>query len=328
MKRGVVDQSRDLLGEDHLVLVDLGSRGGFETDFQEIAPLVDAYGFEPDPEAFAQLPKEASIWRSATNLPYAVGAEDGPATLYIPASPEGASLRPHNEAMIPIYGYANLHRDVKTVPIHTRTLDSLRAEGKLPRVDMLKVDIEGIDLEMLAAAKATLADTLYVKVEGSFLEQRIGQATVWPLAAFLVEQQFRIIELHDIHRWRRRSLPAHPYVARHDPPYSRGEIAQVDLIAVRDPVTLTSADALIRLALILGAAGYFDSAATALAQRADLFDGGDQRQAVASTLLRKWSRDRGRTVGGAELRAAFRRLVPLLRSRFGGVPAATPELPY
>lgn len=317
-----------LLKEERLTLVDLGSRGGFESDFADIAPAIDAYGFEPDPEAFALLRGEASPWRTATHLPYAISESNGPATLYIPASPEGASLRPHNEAMIPLYGYSNLHRDVKAIPIATRTLDSLRSAGELPRVDALKIDIEGIELEVLRASPDVLADLLYIKVEGSFLEQRVGQATVWPLASFLIENRFRIIELHDIHRWRRRPLPAHPYVARHEMPYSRGEIAQVDLIAVKDPTDLNTPGDLVKLILILASLGFFDSATNALAARADLLGPEDERPDALAILLRQWSTARGRSVARKELRHALRTLVPLVRSRFGGLPAPATDLPY
>lgn len=328
MNSEVIARLERLLGGDVISLVDIGSRGGFEHDFGEIAPLVEATGFEPDPAAFAMLGKASWPWRRATHLPYAIGEADGAATLHMPASPEGASLRPHNEAMIARYGYDNLHRDVKTIPITTRTLDSLRECGELSRVDILKIDIEGVELEMLRAARATLAETLFVKVEGSFLEQRIGQATVWPLAAYLIKQGFRIVDLHDIHRWRRRPLPSHPYVARHPTPYSRGEIAQVDLVAVRDEFLLADAAELVRLIIILAAAGYFDSAATALDARRDLFAPDDERPVLLSSLFRNWSTLRARAICREQLRAAFRGLVPLVRSRFGGIPAPNPEIPY
>jgi len=328
MSPELLDRVRRLLGDEAITLVDIGSRGGFETDFAEIAAVVDAIGFEPDPEAFSLLGEAFSPWRGATHLPYAIGDSNGPSTLHIPGSPEGASLRPHNEAMIERYGYENLHRDVKRIPIETRTLDSLRQDASLPPVDILKVDIEGIELEMLRAAEATLARTLYIKVEGSFLEQRIGQATVWPLATFLIERGFRIIELHDIHRWRRRPLPAHPYVARYAMPYSRGEIAQVDLIAVKDEAKLSDPASLLKLAVILAAAGYFDSAATALATRADLFAADDERPALLAALLRDWSSWRARSICREQLRLALRGLVPMLRSRLGGVPTTDPAIPY
>jgi len=59
---------------------------------------------------------------------------------------------------------------VEKVPV--RTLDSL--VGDWPRVDLLKIDVQGFEVQVLAGAKETLKKTEAVLVEANFTQQYAG----------------------------------------------------------------------------------------------------------------------------------------------------------
>jgi FkbM family methyltransferase len=46
--------------------------------------------------------------------------------------------------------------EFETIPVRTQTIDNLVADGEIPRVDFLKVDVEGADLGVLQGAAETL----------------------------------------------------------------------------------------------------------------------------------------------------------------------------
>lgn len=53
------------------------------------------------------------------------------------------------------------------IDIIIRTLDSFLVDQRLPKVDILKIDAEGLDLKVLAGAKETLKDATLVFIEAS-----------------------------------------------------------------------------------------------------------------------------------------------------------------
>lgn len=328
MNAGILQLGK-LIDDLSITLVDIGSRGGLDEDLSSIRQYVHAIGFEPDPaeaDRLSSLPNTG--WKSSKHLPPAIGASDGAATLYVPDSPEGASMRPHNEDMIKLFGYENLHRDRREIAITARTLDSLQLSGELPRADYLKIDIEGVELEVLQAGRQTLANCVAIKVECSFLEQRVAQARTWEVATFLEADGFHIVDIHDLHRWRRRPLPSNPYKARAPMLYSRGQISQCDLIAFRWPDSSTSPRNILRTIIIASALGYFDFAVNLMREFPEAGQIARTEFGVhVEESLFTWSRFDGRRATLGAIFQSIRGLVPLIKSLFRGIPGSN-SMPY
>jgi len=244
------------------VMMDVGARGGLDEDFLAAAWATKAVGFEPDAAECQRLnSRPAYPWREAKYLPTAIGKEFGSGTLQIPRNPVGASLLHHNEAMVPIFGHPELHQIQNSVPVSTTTLDHAMRKLELVTVDYLKVDVEGAELDVLSGAKQALCTASAIKVECSFLEQRKGQPLIWEVGDTLGKSGYVCAEVRDIHYWRRRPVPAHPYVARYVMPYSRGLAAQCDLMFLRDYQQIQD-DQCMRLFAVAAILGYFDYAVT------------------------------------------------------------------
>ena len=319
-----------LIGPLEPCIADVGARGGIDPELSEIAWACSVYGFEPDPTEAARLRAAGpGDWKRLEILPYALGAAAGPGTLHVPESEVGASLLPHNQAMLESFGYENLHLIRKTLPVETVTLDGLKASGKLGRVDYLKIDVEGAELGILESGRSLLATCSALKIEVSVLEQRVGQPLIWDVAPWLRDSGFEVIDVRDVHRWRRRPLPAHPYRIAFAMPYSRGQLAQCDLVLLRRLDSLTGERGAVRLAVLAAALGYFDYAVTVLRREprvAELVR--DETSVEIERALEAWSRLRGRSVVGGALRTQLRDIIPLLRSALGQLPYAKPKRPY
>jgi FkbM family methyltransferase len=299
--------------------VDIGARGGLDAAMLPLAWATEMIGFEPEPaEAAALQGADPRPWKVRRVVAAAVGGVDGTATLHIPPSPESASLLPHNAEMIDWFGVSEQHSIDRSISVETRTLDGLLAEGTLPPADYIKIDVEGAEGAILEHATRYLDTTLALRVEVSFLEQRMGQPLGWDVAKLLTDRGFLIIDLIAVQRWRAKRLAGHPYRTKADLPYSKPVLAQGDLIAVRDFRRVTDSTQAAKLIILTAALGYVDFAATMLRHHQAAIAGlGLDLDADLKSLSAAF----GGTASAEAFRANLRDLVPLGRSLIGGLPA-------
>lgn len=294
---------------------DLGARAGFEPDLLPIAFAVDGVGFEPEPEAFAQLrAASGSPWRSLRHLPTAISGRAGPRTLHVAADPQSSSLLP------PVAATAGAHdhrawSDIRTTTVvDTETLDGAIARFGVPAPDFLKLDVEGAEGEILAAAPDALASALAVKVEVGFMPFRDGQWAAHDIDRLMQDAGFLLMDLIRPARWRRLAGPAHPQTGRGPVPYSRGRLAHGDYVYFRDPATFADDGArALKAAWIAMACGYFDHAASLLGRPDAAAALVPHLHGDAAEALRRASLLYGRRVWGAALAARLRGLRPFLR---------------
>lgn len=303
--------------------VDIGARGGVDAAMLPLAWATEMIGFEPEPAEAAALQKApAAPWKSRRIIPAAVGGIDGPATLFIPPSPESASLLRHNSEMIAWFGVESQHGVGREVTVETRTLDALAAEGLLPPADYVKIDVEGAEGAILEGGKSFLRDTLAMRIEVAFLEQRIDQPLAWDIGAKLHDAGFLVIDMIALQRWRHGYAAAHPYRDGSAQPWSHGVLAQGDLICVRDFRRIGDPVAAARLVLITASLGYVDFAATILRHRQALLAPLEAAHGMnLERDLEALSRLGGKAAPAAAIKRSLRDLIPLGRSLFGGLPA-------
>ena len=93
------------------------------------------------------------------------------------------------------------YQNVKPVLVNTKTLDSICEEKNLPKPDLIKIDIQGAELQVLVGGRSTLTHTRFLILELSFVEYNFGAPKMFELLSFLAENSFypvRILELHKI----------------------------------------------------------------------------------------------------------------------------------
>jgi FkbM family methyltransferase len=311
-------------------ILDIGARGGADEELLGIAWASRIVCFEPEAAEAERLTRVGDPrWHEFTVLPFAVGEVSGPATLHVPESPAGASLLHHDPEMVERFGYDNLHIVRKKIPVETWTLDDLHAGGRIGRVDYMKIDVEGAELGILKAGSSLLKDSVALKVECSFLRQRLSQPLVWDVVQYLRESGFEIVDIQDIHRWRRRNLPAHPYRVRSDMEYSRGQVSQCDLIVLRSAEQLKDVEQALRLVVLSAALGFFDYAITLMRQNPQLAEQVRTEHGFdLEAELKRWSSTVGGHVVKRAVAAGTRALVPLVRSWAGRLPFPVLRQPY
>ena len=164
---GVMQLVREMKGG---TLLDIGANIGFIT--VRAARHLDGRGrviaLEPHPVRFASLKRniEFNDVTNATALPFAAGSAIGTATIYEPLP----SLGPHpvDVSMSDIGGLA--------IQIETRTVDDLLRTLHEDDIALVKIDVEGFELEVIKGMAATLK-TLRPQVIFEALDSSALEAT-------------------------------------------------------------------------------------------------------------------------------------------------------
>jgi len=295
------------------VAVDIGARGGFEPDLLPLAFAVDAIGFEPEPEAFATLDSRGP-WRSVRYLPVAVSGNDGPRTLHVTRDSASSTLLEPDPASIAEFEKPQFVTVTRTLAVETRTLDGALADAGVQRVDYLKLDIEGAELEVARAAPRTIGSLLAAKIEVTFLPVRRQQPLAADIDRFFTGRGFRLMDFIRPAHWRRDGYIIHPQTGSGTIPYSRGQLIQGDYLFFRNPETIVEPDRALRAAALAMAHGHFDYAA-GLLRRPDVASWLGREYAIdVERSLRSTSRRFGWRAWAAGLKQQVRGLSPFVRS--------------
>lgn len=149
-----------------LQLADIGARITKEVPVYK--PLLDhgvahLHGFEPEPEAFEEL--KAAAGEEVSVYPYAVG-KPGPATFYAHHIGALSSVFKFCASAATYLGKRFwVKRPVTEYPMTLVALDDV--EG-LPPLDVLKMDVQGAELDVMQGGKATLANCVMIVPEVRF----------------------------------------------------------------------------------------------------------------------------------------------------------------
>jgi len=132
-------------------------------------PAVRVTGFEPRAEACAE--RNASAPPNHRYLPYFVG--DGTTRdFHVCANPLTSSLYKPNDRLLSLFHNLPLPV-VETTRVETRRLDDL---PDLAACDLLKIDVQGAELDVLRGGPRIASGALVVDVEVEFVPMYEGQA--------------------------------------------------------------------------------------------------------------------------------------------------------
>lgn len=179
------------------LLLDAGAnKGQFALAMRAHQPNCRIVAFEPLDD---QAHKFEAVFANDGNAAlqrFALGAEAGSSEINISGRPDSSSLLPISELQsqyFPGTGKAG------SQTIEVRRLDSCISAAELSGKTLLKIDVQGFELELLKGATEILNMIDDIYVECSFVELYEGQALAHEVIAFLASQGFRIQGLYNPH---------------------------------------------------------------------------------------------------------------------------------
>lgn len=175
-------------------VLDVGAnRGQFALVALERFPSASVHSLEPLPRAFATLEALAREEPRLRVHRVAAGAEAATATLHVSGRDDSSSLLPITERQV---AFAPGSRERGRIDVDVRTLDEM-AGTTLLRPLVIKIDVQGGELEVLQGATRTLESTDALLIECSFVELYTGQALAHEVIAHLAQRGFRLAGVHD-----------------------------------------------------------------------------------------------------------------------------------
>jgi FkbM family methyltransferase len=169
-------------------VVDVGAnKGQFALLALELFPAAAVHAFEPLTAPGARM---AAWGRDEPRLrlyPLALAETAGPRTMHISARMDNSSLRVISERQTA--QFPGTHR-VGVTTVETARLDEILAAADLPPPALLKIDVQGGELEVLYGAAGVLRLFDWVYVECSFVEFYEGQGSVDDIVACLADAGF------------------------------------------------------------------------------------------------------------------------------------------
>jgi FkbM family methyltransferase len=160
-------------------VIDIGAnKGQFASFCMGRWPQADLYCFEPLPAERAKLEK---VVPKARVYGCALGPEAGEALLHVATRADSSSLLPLDDLQKSLFNMD----EKETLTVDVRRLDAVIEPGLLKRPALLKIDVQGYELEVLKGAGALLDVIDAAFIEVSFAPLYRGQAEPSDIIAFL-----------------------------------------------------------------------------------------------------------------------------------------------
>ena len=171
-------------------IIDVGAnQGQFQKSANYFYPHAKIYSFEPIPELYNKLVK--NNYAGITNFNMALGNEVGKKEF-------NKNEYRHSSSFYEIDNNDFPYSKTTKINVELNTLDNIAPKLDLNGTVLLKLDVQGFEMETLRGGKNTMKNHIdYVIVEISFKKLYKKQPTFTELNKFFNEQNFELVTLLD-----------------------------------------------------------------------------------------------------------------------------------
>lgn len=175
-------------------VIDVGAhQGQFSLFAAARFPGVALWAIEPQPGPRGRLERVLAATPHVTVLAAAASTEVGHAAFHVARASDSSSLLEPTAANEQAFPGSD---EVRVIDVRTAPLDDLLAGASLTRPCLLKIDVQGGELDVLAGAKNTLRSVDEALIECSFVELYSGQALAADIISHMRKQGFDLAGIH------------------------------------------------------------------------------------------------------------------------------------
>ncbi len=173
---------------DFSTIIDVGAnRGQFALYAARHFPTAALLCFEPLPLPRERLKSVVGASRPLRVFDVALSDHHGLAEFHVSKLDDSSSLLPMGPRQLKAFPGTE---ERSTVKVTVRRLDQVLVQADLVRPVLLKIDVQGGELDMLRGAEALLGCIDAVLVEAAFVEMYTGQPLAWDVWSFLASRGF------------------------------------------------------------------------------------------------------------------------------------------
>ncbi len=178
-------------------IVDIGAnRGQFTLISRRVFPKARIYSFEPLEEPakiFKQIfDKDPEIYL----FPYAIGKAKTTAAIHVTKDDDSSSLLPITKTQSNMFPGAT---EKETRQVLVSPLSQLIDPASIPSASLLKIDVQGYELDVLQGCEDVLQKFSHLYIECSFIELYEGQALAHQIIAWLEQRNFILSGIHNLY---------------------------------------------------------------------------------------------------------------------------------
>lgn len=185
-----IEHGPALRARDFATVVDIGANvGQFSLFCRGTFPAAVVFAFEPLPQAASRFRLLFAEDAKVTLFESAVGPAEGTATLHLSKRRDSSSLLPIGARQAQVF--PGTEEDAQ-LEIAVAPLDRALSAERLAAPALLKLDVQGFELEALQGSESLLTHFDAIYVECSYVELYEGQALADRVIAFLADRGFDI----------------------------------------------------------------------------------------------------------------------------------------
>lgn len=189
-----------ILGSHVGCVFDVGANvGQSAVQFARAFPGATVYCFEPDTDSFEALTDRTASYTQIKAFRIALGERRGSATLFVNRSRDTNSLLPSSPDAAPYLAEPDVLETIASREVPVTTIDEFCATQNVRQIDLLKLDVQGYELHVLAGAGEMIRrrSVSVVYVEVSFVPYYVGQPLFPDIYNKLFELGYRLVGIYE-----------------------------------------------------------------------------------------------------------------------------------
>jgi FkbM family methyltransferase len=188
-------EQRGVLSFDLATIVDIGAnRGQFALAARHWASNARVISFEPQMPAATRFQRIFSNDPNVTFHRAAIGPKSGNATIHVSAADDASSLLPISEKQQHLFPGTH---EIRTEQVEIGSLSTYVDSSEIIPPAMLKLDVQGYELETLRGCEELLYRFAYIYAECSFIELYEGQALAKDIIVWLHDRKWHFVGVYN-----------------------------------------------------------------------------------------------------------------------------------
>jgi FkbM family methyltransferase len=190
--------TRSVDASSPLTIVDLGAHHGVTVKrILEEFPNSTIHAFEPVPDVYAVLREQVGHINSVRTIPAAVGNRVGHIPMHVTKNRWCSSVLAPSQVGKNLYG--DWYDTQSTVNVEITTLDAWAAAAGIKKIDILKIDVQGLELDVLRGAKNLLAQGITgIVCEAQLIQEYDGASTFTEIDTLLRGAGYTLHQIHQL----------------------------------------------------------------------------------------------------------------------------------
>ena len=184
---------RSLVTSDRMVVLDVGANVGQSVErFRSWFPEATVHSFEPSPSTFSELTRNTARYPNVHRWNCALGARQAELELRENTLSEWSSFLPPGST-----GWGEV---VRTTTVPVTTVDEFCRQNSIEKIDVLKSDTQGYDLEVFKGAGEMFSRNAVTCIycEIIFSDLYAGVPSFGELYDFLTRSGFVLVSFYDL----------------------------------------------------------------------------------------------------------------------------------